>query len=66
MTVGTAKHPRYIHNNIKHLTTYHAITGYDTTSQLSGHGKKSTGATYIRQPFTDMSEGALLTQKILS
>ena len=75
MAVGTAKKPRYIpvhdirtslpNNIIKNLPAYHAITGCDTTSQLSGHGKKSTWATYIRHPdmlstFTDMCEGALL------
>ena len=36
-----------VHNN---LLAYHALTGSDTTSQFSGHGKRSTWKTYIEYP----------------
>ena len=32
------------------LLAYHALTGSDSTSQLSGHGKRSTWKTYIDYP----------------
>ena len=32
------------------LLAYHALTGSDTTSQFSGHGKRSTWKTYIEYP----------------
>ncbi len=57
MSAGTSKNPRFIPiNNVVEslapdiavaLPAYHAITGSDTTSQFSGHGKKSTWNTFI-------------------
>jgi len=73
MDAGTTKKPKYIpvhdvrkslpNTVLRNLLAYHSITGCDSTSQLSGHGKKSTWKTYMEQPdmldsFTDMSESA--------
>ena len=52
MKAGTSKAPKYfpvreIHQNLSveqldTLLTFHAVTGCDSVSQFSGHGKKNT------------------------
>ena len=73
MGAGTKQKPKYIlvHQireslNLqvcRNLFAYHAITGCDSTSQFSGHGKKKTWMLYKSQPdllnaFTDCDSTA--------
>jgi 5'-3' exonuclease len=62
MKTGTAQQRRFVAvHNIqlqetlqRNIPAYHVLTGCDTVSQLSGHGKKSTGKIFHKH-------GALLT-----
>ena len=58
MKAGTAKKPRYIkvhaialpNEILKGLLAFHAITGCDTTSQFTGHGKRTTWKVFLQYP----------------
>lgn len=73
MVAGTKQKPKYIPVHqireslnpqvCRNLLAYHAITGCDSTSQFSGHGKKKTWMIYKSQPdllnaFTDSDSTA--------
>ena len=68
MDTGTKNKPKFIPvhevrvslpgNILYNLLTFHALTGCDSTSHFSGHGKKPTWSVYASQPklldsFTD-------------
>ena len=60
MDTGMKNKPRWIpvhavrqnlpESVLHNLLAYHAITGCDSTSQFSGHGKKSSWSTYLSAP----------------
>ena len=75
MNAGTSKKPRCIPVHIirdsispllvRNILAYHAITGSDSTSQFSGHGKLSTWQRYKSDPsvldtFADNADGAFI------
>lgn len=60
MEAGTKNKPRNIavhevreslpENVLHNLLSFHALAGCDSTSQFSGHGKKSAWPVYIAEP----------------
>ena len=72
MSAGIKNKPKYIPIHViqalqpyvrHNLLSYHALTGCDSTSQFSGHAKKSTWTKYVSEPelldaFTDDTEFA--------
>ena len=76
MKAGTSKDPKYfpvhdIHkllsdDQVDTLLAFHALTGCDSVSQFSGHGKKTTWQVF-KQPITLilLALGRALSQKIL-
>ena len=75
MDAGTKKKPKWIPAHtvlqnlpepvLHNLLAYHAIRGCDSTSQFSGHGKKSYWSTYLSAPelldsFTNCTESAFI------